>query len=231
MTKRKAIIVGATGLIGESLTELLLDSSDYQEVYILSRRETGKKHPKLIEKIIDFGQIHQYVDEIPEGDLFCCIGTTMKKAKSKEAFRKVDFSIPVDISKFWKIKIKKFILISSIGANKKSSNFYLKTKGETEEAIINSGIKTIHILRPSILLGKRKELRTGERIGILLIKLFNPLLKLGLKKYRGIEAKTVAQTMIQLALSPVEDVHIYESDEIREISKQKINHDLPKPDF
>src|SRR4026207_391030 len=155
-----ATLVGATGLIGSYLLEELLNDPFFDTVRILIRRPIDITHPKLEKKIVDFNDSDSLLVALNNSDvLFCAIGSTMKKVKGdKDAYRKIDFDIPVKLARFCKMTgCEKIIIVSSAGANPKSINFYSKLKGETDEALKTSGLKTVHIMRPSLLLGERKE--------------------------------------------------------------------------
>jgi len=151
--------------------------------------------------------------------VFCCLGSTIKNAGSKEAFYKVDFDMVENAAKNAEGRAQQFIMISSLGANKKSSNFYLRTKGEVEAAVLEKNISSVTILRPSILFGHRKEKRGGEKIGIAFMKTVAPLLIGGFKKYRGNKATSVAKAMIIFSKENKKGHRIVESIEIEELGK------------
>jgi uncharacterized protein YbjT (DUF2867 family) len=215
-----ATLVGATGLIGSYLLEQLLNDTYFDTVRILIRRPIDITHPKLEKKIVDFNDSDSLLVALSNSDvLFCSIGSTMKKVKGdKEAYRKIDFDIPVKLARFCKMTgCEKFILVSSAGANSKSSNFYQRLKGETDEAVKGSGLKTIHILRPSLLLGERKEFRLGENIGKAVMTSLSFLIP---EKYKAIQGKDVAKVMLALARQDEEGVFVHENREIRNLSKK-----------
>jgi uncharacterized protein YbjT (DUF2867 family) len=163
-----ASLVGATGLIGGYLLEELLNDPYFDTIRILIRRPIDITHAKLEKKIVDFNDSDSVLVALSNSDVvFCAIGSTMKKVKGdKDAYRKIDFEIPVNLARFCKMTgCEKFIHVSSAGANAKSMNFYQRLKGETDEAVKETGPKTVHIMRPSLLLGERKEFRFGENIG------------------------------------------------------------------
>jgi uncharacterized protein YbjT (DUF2867 family) len=214
-----ATLVGATGLIGGYLLEELLNDPYFDTVRILIRRPIDINHPKLEKKIVDFNDSDSLLVAISNGDvLFCAIGSTMKKVKGdKEAYRKIDFDIPVKLSRFCKMTgCEKFILVSSAGANSKSGNFYQRLKGETDEAVKSVGLQTIHIMRPSLLLGERKEFRLGENIGKAVMTALSFLIP---EKYKAIQGKDVAKVMIALAKKNDEGIFVHENSEIRNLSK------------
>jgi len=214
-----ATLVGATGLIGSYLLEELLNDPYFDTVRILIRRPLDITHSKLEKKIVDFNDSDSLLVALSNNDvLFCAIGSTMKKVKGdKEAYRKIDFDIPVNLARFCKmVGCEKFILVSSAGANSKSRNFYQRLKGETDEAVKSVGLKTVHIMRPSLLLGERKEFRFGENIGkavMTSLSFFIP------EKYKAIQGKDVAKVMLALAKKNDEGVFVHENTEIRNLSK------------
>ena len=215
----RASLIGATGLIGGYLLEELLNDPYFDTVRILIRRPIGITHPKLEKKIVDFNDSDSLLVALSNGDvLFCAIGSTMKKVKGdKEAYRKIDFDIAVKLARFCKmIGCEKFILVSSAGANSKSRNFYQRLKEETEEAVKSVGLKTLHIMRPSMLLGERKEFRLGENIGKALMTSLSFLIP---ERYKAIQGKDVAKVMIALSKKNDEGVFVHENTEIRHLSK------------
>ncbi|HEV8273000.1 MAG TPA: NAD(P)H-binding protein [Chitinophagaceae bacterium] len=214
-----ATLVGATGLIGSYLLEELLNDPYFDTVRILIRRPIDFTHPKLEKKIIDFNDSDSLLVALSNSDvLFCSIGSTMKKVKGdKEAYRKIDFDIPVKLARFCKMTdCEKFILVSSAGANSKSRNFYQHLKGETDEAVKTVGLKTIHIMRPSLLLGERKEFRLGENIGKAVMTGLSFLIP---EKYKAIQGKDVAKVMLVLAKKNEKGVFVHENKEIIDLSK------------
>src|SRR6188508_958540 len=214
-----ATLVGATGLIGGYLLEELLNDPWFETVRILIRRPIDITHPKLEKKIIDFNDSDSLLVALSNSDVvFCSIGTTNKKVKGdKGAYRKIDFDIPVKLARFCNMTgCEKFILVSSAGANSKSRNFYQHLKGETEEAIKSVGLKTVHIMRPSLLLGERKEFRLGENIGKAVMTSLSFIIP---EKYKAIQGKDVAKVMAALAKKNDEGIFLHENREIRNLSK------------
>lgn len=217
---KTALVIGSTGLIGSQLVDILLESEHYQKVIIFVKREFGKSHPKLEQHLINFDAPETYQHLVKGDDLFCTIGTTIKKAGSQSAFRKVDYEYPIAFSKIAKTNnIKQFLIVSSLGANKDSNNFYLKTKGEMETELAKANFETTVIVRPSLLLGQRSEFRLGEKIGAIFMKGFSFVLLGSLKKYRAIESSIVARALYLLAQSSLKGYTIYESDELQNIGK------------
>lgn len=191
-----ATIIGATGLIGGHLLDMLLNDASFTTVRILIRRPLEISHPKLEKNLVDFSDMESFRLAL-EGTnvIFCTIGTTMKKMKGdKEAYRKVDYEIAVNAARLGKANgCEKFVLVSAVGADSKSRNFYLKLKGETEEAVQASGMESVYILRPSLLIGNRKEFRAGEKLATWLMPLFAFILP---AKYRPVKAIDVAKAMV-----------------------------------
>lgn len=216
MPQRKtAVIAGASGLIGSRLLEQLLGSPEYSRVISIGRRKLTLKDEKLEQVLSDFSDLKKYDFWTETRVVFCCIGTTMKKAGSKEAFRRVDYEIPVRLAEAASLADAQFHLVSSIGASAESSNFYLHTKGETEAFLRNAGLRSVHIYRPSLLLGKRSEFRFGEKLGIWLYGAFSWLMLGPLRKYKGIQASRVAAAMLYFSLcKPEAGVFVHENNEL-----------------
>ena len=212
---KTALIAGATGLVGGEVLKLLIEEAQYKKVIVFTRRELSYKNTKIEQHIVDFNQLEKYQSFVKADHVFCCLGTTMKKAGSKENFYRVDFKYSYELARLAKENnVLQFNLISSIGANKRSLVFYNKVKGELETAIAQLGFYIFNIFRPSLLLGDRKENRTGEKFGIMLASVIAPLLMGDLKKYRAVDAQLVAKAMIKAALNEKPGEHIIESDDI-----------------
>lgn len=218
MENKSALIVGATGLIGSDLLDKLLDEEYYQYIYILTRRPLGRKHERIKELIVDFDEFDE--EMIPKiDDVYCCLGTTMKKAGSKSAFRKIDYHYPLKIAQITQQKgAQQYLLVSALGANRKSRFFYNRVKGEVETAVAAIGFRALHIFRPSILLGQRQESRSGEKIGQTLMQLASPILIGSLRKYRPIKSSVVAQAMQKVAKKDLHGSYIFESDKIKTLA-------------
>lgn len=199
----KVLIIGSTGLVGKKLLENLLTDDRINMITCLVRSLSGHtSNDKLREIQVNFDHLEQWDQEFEVDCLFCCLGTTIKKAGSKTAFKKVDYEYIVkSASLFSKASGGHFLLISSIGADSGSSTFYSQVKGETEKAIKKMCFNKITILRPSLLLGERNESRPMESLGKVLAKPMNYLLQGSLKKYRGVEASEVASLMKAKALN------------------------------
>ncbi len=215
---KTALIIGSTGLIGSHLLKLLLESNDYIKVITFVKRDTGIKHQKLTQHIIDFDKPETYKELVVGDDFFCTIGTTIKNAGSQDAFRKVDFEYPRQFAAFaLQNKVKQFLIISSLGADANSGNFYLKTKGEIQNFLKDCNFESVSVLQPSLLLGDRKEFRLGEKIGAFFMKTLSFIFIGNLKKYKPIQSEAVAKAMLIIAQKNNSSFKIYESDVIQEI--------------
>ena len=215
----KAVIAGASGLVGGELLQLLLQETYYDEVLILVRKEISLQHKKLVQLIVDFDNLDKVRSGINGHALFCCLGSTKSKTPNLKVYRKIDHDYPVKLAQIAKQnQIPQYHLVSAIGANSKSSNFYTKMKGETEEDIQSVGLKSLHIYQPSLLTGNRKEHRLAERIATKVMKVIDPLLIGGLKKYQSISAATVARAMYKQSLNKEEGVFIHPSDHIKQLA-------------
>ncbi len=215
MEFRSAIVVGATGLVGSHLIELLCESDEYVSVTAIARRNVDYKHPKLVVKIVDFDHLAESHLEFAH-EVFCCLGTTIKKAGSKDEFEKVDVEYPLRVAALAKNRrIPHFIVISAMGANEKSFAYYNRVKGKLEKELTELDFDQLSIIRPSLLVGNRKEFRLGEKTGEAVLKMVNPMMIGGMKKFRSIEASQVALAMKVIALhGKQEKVVIYESGEL-----------------
>ena len=215
----KAIIVGASGLIGSDLLNILLSSNGYDEVLSIARKKSRITNDRLTQLVIDFDHLDDYAQSITGNALFFCLGTTRKQTPNQDEYRKIDHDYAVKLAEIaLKNGVEQYHLISSIGANASSSTFYLKTKGDTEEDLKKIGLNSLFIYQPSMLIGHRKKPRTGEKLIFLIMKLIDPLLIGGLKKYRSIQAHTVAMAMFKQSLKNKTGVFTYTSDKIKLLS-------------
>jgi uncharacterized protein YbjT (DUF2867 family) len=217
MTTRKALLLGATGLIGGYCLQNLLDDPTYSEVIALVRKPPLKTHRKLKTVITKFDKnLEHELSKANADDVYCCLGSTIKKAGSKEAFQAVDLYLVVAIADIMKRQgAEQFIVISAMGADKDSKVFYNRVKGEMESSLQELGYPCLRIIRPSLLLGPREEFRLGEKIGVLLASVLKPLMLGPLTKYRPVQAESVARFMDKVAhKEPASGVHVYESDMI-----------------
>jgi uncharacterized protein YbjT (DUF2867 family) len=212
---KKAILIGASGLTGQSLLNQLLQDEQFDTVVIFLRKELNITHKKLTQLCIDFNQLDTYKDLIKGDVVFCCLGTTIKIAGSQEAFKKVDFTYPTELAKIAKQNnVSTFCLQSSLGADSKSTNFYLKVKGETEDFIRQLNFVSFASFRPSMLLGNRTEFRLGETIGKIVMQVLSFAFIGKLKRYKAIHVNQVASTMIKYAKSSKTGNVIIENEEM-----------------
>ena len=216
----KAIIAGASGLIGGELLKILLQRPDYEHVVILVRKELPlKKDKKLTQLVIDFDRLEDYENDINGHAIFSCLGSTRKKTPDMALYRKIDRDYPLQLAQMAaKNGVEQFHLVSSLGADASASNFYTKMKGEIERDIKDAGLNCLHIYRPSFLTGDRKEERPLEGALNFLMKIIDPLLMGGLKKYRSIPAKTVAMAMYKESIINAKGIFIHPSDKIKQLA-------------
>lgn len=210
-----ALIAGASGLVGSYCLDYLLQSDSYEKVICVTRRIIENNSPKLQQVIADTNNLAEKLNRIKADDVYCCIGTTIKKAGSREAFKLVDITYVKILAEKTKFNgATSFAVVSSIGADTGSSNFYLRTKGEMENAVKACAFSKTIILRPSMLLGPRKEFRFGEAIGKIFMKIFSFLFVGKLKRYKAIEAAQVAKALIYLTQKEFVGFKVVENDEI-----------------
>ncbi len=218
---RTALIAGASGLVGGHCLHQLLASDRYSQVISVGRRELPIIHPKLEQVVVDFDDIKSYTTDLVADDVYCCLGTTIKKAGSKEAFYKVDHTYVVQLAQVTAAKgASQFLVVSAMGADASSMIFYNKVKGEMEHDVQQLGLITVHIFQPSLLLGERDEARTGEDLAS---KVMEPLSKLmvgPLKKYKPIAGETVAKAMLHAATQDQYGVYMHPSDDIARLADE-----------
>ena len=215
---KTAIILGATGLTGSILLEKLINDDRYKTIKLFSRKEIVGLSSKVIQYVGSLFELESFKDEFTGDEVYCCIGTTANKTPDKAVYKAIDYGIPVTSAKLSKENgIPSFLVVSSLGANEKSTVFYSKTKGEMERDVLLEKINKTHILQPSIIQGKRKEQRIGEKVGLILFKLFQPLFFGKLKRYKITEAEHIAQAMINLANS-TSKTQIIRSEKIKKIA-------------
>lgn len=219
MSDRSALLLGATGLVGRRCLDLLLSNEAYASVTTLGRRSLGQTHPKLHHHVVDFDELERQAGLFAVDDVYCCLGTTMKQAGSREAFRTVDFTYPYEAATLaHREGAGQYLLVSALGADAASRIFYNRVKGEVEAAIGALPFYGVYAFRPSLLLGERADARTGERIAENVLGGLRFVLQGPLRKYRAIPAGTVAQAMIAVALDRPGGVRAYESDEIARLA-------------
>jgi uncharacterized protein YbjT (DUF2867 family) len=213
---RTALLAGTTGLVGSQLLQSLLEDNYYTKIKALSRTPLTLKHGRLENIVLDFDNLTEYKDRLRVDDIFCCLGTTMNKAGTKSAFRKVDYEYPLTLGEICKtLGAKQYLLISALGANKESRIYYNHIKGEIEAAITGLGFETVHILRPSLLLGDRVEKRSAEDAAKMMYKVISFLLP---QKLRAIDSGKVAHAMKYYAKQEKKGVFIHESKELQTIA-------------
>jgi uncharacterized protein YbjT (DUF2867 family) len=214
---KTACIFGSTGLTGSHLLKILINDERYEKIILFNRTVQSINHSKIEQIVADYNSIDQYTNQLKADEYYCCLGTTIKKAKTKQAFEYVDLQLPVIIGKFAiQNKVSGLFVVSSIGASAKSSNFYLNVKGRMEEELQKSGIGKLFIFRPSMLIGERNESRFGETVGKIVMKFIGFLFLGKLKKYRAIKAEIVANAMVVVANGGYNS-SIFESDEIQKL--------------
>jgi uncharacterized protein YbjT (DUF2867 family) len=217
MKGKTATIIGVTGMIGGYLYELLKKDNSFDTIRLIVRRPIPKDDPRTEIKLVDFADAESLQLAIDGSDVvFCTVGTTQRKVKGdKEAYRKVDYDIPVKAARFCKATgCETFVLVSAVGANSKSGNFYLKLKGEVEDAIKAVGLRSLHFMQPSMLIGDRKESRLGEKIAAAIMP---PLAFLIPSKYRAIQGVKVAKAMLKVGKGKEAGVFLYQYKDIKNI--------------
>ena len=211
---RTALLLGATGLVGSHCLDLLLDSGHYTAVRALTRSPLGRRHPRLSEVRIDLEEMDGRPELFGVDDVFCCLGTTMARAGSEEAFRRVDHDYPLRAAELATTEgADQFLLVSAVGADPQSRIFYNRVKGEVEGAVKRLPFRAVWLLRPSLLLGERSELRVGEKVAAAVALPLAPLLVGRLRRYRPVAGRDVAAAMVRLALEG-DTGGVVESDEI-----------------
>jgi uncharacterized protein YbjT (DUF2867 family) len=219
MSKRTAVIVGSTGAIGRQLVPLVQASPRFDKLVVLHHRPTPyARMPKFDERIVDFTRLPAPADGEDIEAVFCCIGTTQKKAGSTEAFQRVDRDIPIALARWAAANgATTFVGISSVDARASARSVYLKTKGQMEAGVAGAGLGSAYILRPSVLAGERDEYRLAERVANRVLAVIGPIMDGPLRKYRAVHTKTVAKAMLVCADRAAPGIHIVESDAIQEL--------------
>ena len=210
---KTALVYGASGLVGEILVKILLDHPGYSRTTVLVRKKMQLSHEKLVQVLTDFD--NPDAELVFEEEVYCCMGTTIKQAGSKPAFYKVDHDYVIAIARLARSNgVQKFTFVSSMGADANSSIFYNKTKGETEADLVKIGFESLFILRPSLLLGARRERRVGEQVAKWVMVNLDFLVP---ARYKAIEASQVAKAMVHMMNSEKAGIHVLESQEIAAI--------------
>jgi len=217
--QKTAIVLGATGLTGGLLVDSLIDNDAYRLIKLFSRRPSGYSSPKVREFVGDVLQLEQFKDDFFGDEVFVCVGTTSAKTRDRSVYRDIDFGIPVSAARLAvENKIPVFMVISALGSNAGSRVFYNRTKGEMEQAVLEQELPHTFILRPSLIVGNREERRMGESAAEVLLKILQVFLRGNLKKYKAINAESIAAAMIELAGS-LPDMQIIESDLIQKLGE------------
>lgn len=215
--KRTANVIGATGLVGRQLVQLLLKNENFEKVRIFVRRSSGISHPKLEEQLIDFGHVESWAEKLTGDVLFSALGTTLKQAGGKEKQYETDVTFNLNFARKAKENgIENYVLVSSVGANPKSWIFYSRIKGELDEAVSKIGFQNLAILRPASLTGDREERRLMEELSVPVVRFVTKFI---FKKYRPIHGVTVAQSMINAVLHPEPEKTIWEAAEVFQLAE------------
>ena len=213
----RALVAGATGLVGGYCLSELLASASYARATALVRRPLDLRSPKLDVRVVDFTALGS-VGSVTADHAYCCLGTTLRQAGSREAFRAVDFGHVVTFARLARTAgVTRFAAVSSLGADRQSRVFYSRVKGEAEDALAALGFEGLVILRPSLLLGPRRERRRGERVRAVLAGAIRPLLVGPARRYRAVHAATVARAMVCVTLGGASGLRVVESDEIARV--------------
>ena len=200
---KTAIILGATGLTGGILLQLLLHDERYKNIKVFTRKPLEISHPKLLEFKCDLLKLSEQEQHFTADQVFCCIGSTKAKTPNEETYKAIDYGIPVAAASLCeKNNIPSFLVVSAMGADPNSSIFYNKIKGEMEAAVLKFGLPKTHILQPSLIGGDRNESRPGEYFFKQFMNVFNSVMLGSLKKYRTIAPESIAKTMVWLANNP-----------------------------
>ncbi|MDR6884572.1 NAD(P)H-binding protein [Bacillus sp. 3255] len=221
-----AIVAGGTGLVGRELLRLLLEDSAYDKVIALVRRDFGAGHLRGHEKLVPFMTDFSRLDAVMEpavmagAHVFCTLGTTIKKAGSQEQFRRVDFDYPMQLGEIAsRGGAQVFAIVTAMGANSASSIFYNRVKGDVEHGLRGLNLRSLYMLRPSLILGDRDETRVGEQLGGLASRAISPLMIGGLRTYRPIHATTIAAGLIASAKLGEAGDHVILSSRIAELAR------------
>lgn len=217
---KKALVIGATGLIGRNLVFELLKSPNYSLVTVLARRDLVIKHDKLNQILLDFDDLDQHGSAMEADDVFCCLGSTKAKTPDLDLYRKIDFEYPLLVARMAKERgATQYLLVSALGADMQSRIFYSRMKAEIEDAIACLNYRGFHVFRPSLLLGARNESRPLETVSQYLMRVLNPLFIGPLTLYKAIKGSVVAKAMIKVAQKEESGHHIYLNNQIFDLAK------------
>ncbi|MGE5345948.1 MAG: oxidoreductase [Acidithiobacillales bacterium] len=220
-SKRTALLVGATGLVGRDCLRLLLADDAWSQVIVLARRRVPVSHPKLVARLVDFDRLRQLSGFPRVTDVFCALGTTIAAAGSQPGFYKVDFTYVVETARLALVSgARQFLLVSALGANPSSSVFYIRVKGEAEEAVRKLGFGAVQIFRPSFLAGQRAEERPFERLGLAAFSALSFAMVGPLRRFRPVESATVAAAMVRVARREPPGLNVYDSERIEALAAE-----------
>jgi uncharacterized protein YbjT (DUF2867 family) len=215
---RTALILGATGLVGGELLDLMLRDPSWSRIDVLARRSTGRSDPRLREHRAELGEMAQHAETFGAHAVFCALGTTIRKAGSQEAFRRIDLDAVAEAARLSASKgARQFLLVTAAGAARDSRFFYNRIKGEAEAAVTASGVPGVAVFRPSLILGEREQRRPAEQAAQWLMRGMGALMVGPLRRLRAVPARTVAGAMLRVATSGVEGVRIVENEEILDL--------------
>ncbi|MCB0508275.1 MAG: oxidoreductase [Chitinophagales bacterium] len=215
---KTALIIGATGLVGGLVLEQLLNNNDYDSVVALTRKSLQNQHPKLKEVIVDFDKLEDYSENFKADVVFCCLGSTIKKAGSQAAFKKIDYEYPLKVAEIAKQNgTKKCLIISALGASKSSIIFYNRVKGEVEEALSQLHFDALHILQPSLIIGERNEKRFAEGLAQKLSPIYGTVMFGPFTKYKSIRAEQIAKAMVYFSKTDATGVQRHDNRELLKV--------------
>ena len=219
---KTALVFGASGLVGSQLLKELIKSPIYEHIIVFNRSEKKYSSEKITQHVIDFSDLRKHINLVVGDDLFYCIGSTIKKAGSKKKFIEIDLIYPTEIARMASAnQVSQFLLVSAVNADAASYFFYNKVKGEVENALRQLDFWALHIFQPSLLLGQRKEFRLGEEIAKFVGKGIDNITDGALNKYRPVEAKSVAKSMLLAAQGVEKGIYIYPSHYLHELAKKE----------
>lgn len=211
-----ALLLGATGLVGGHVLDLLLDDPAYGRVVVLARRPADRHHPRLEQHTVDLGRLDEHAVRFDVDDVFCCLGTTIRAAGSREAFRRVDHDYVVDAARVAAgAGARRYLLVTAAGADSRSRFFYNRVKGDAEAGVRAQPFEGVVILRPSLILGPRAERRAAEALAQRIAPALGRVMVGPLRRYRAVHARTIARAMVRLAKERTRGVRIVENEEIQ----------------
>lgn len=218
-----ALLAGASGLVGGYVLDSLLDAPDFARVFAISRRPLGREHPRLANRIVQFEKLESQLKGAQCHVAFCCLGTTMKRAGSEKAFRAIDHDLVLSFARAAKAAgAQRFVVVTAGGADPRSKNFYLRVKGEVEQALEGMGFASLDILQPGLLLGwRRGDVRPLEILASVFMPLMNPFLGGARVAFRAIPARTVAAAALGAARSGRRGVYRYNYPALLQLAESK----------